>query len=117
MNQAAPGRQSATTSFRKDDGDRRITRKDWRCCPFLSHIAIVFAPSSCLPSVITLFCCSIRNQRGNCTPILATVSFYCMRQRVFFWCPATLPSSRPVDAGIQDILSSVFALISRSTWN
>jgi hypothetical protein len=55
-----------------------------------------------MPSAITLTFRSTRNQRGNCTPILATVRLYRILQlTVFFWCPFTCTSIRSADAEVQ----------------
>jgi hypothetical protein len=71
-----------------------------------------------MPSVATLIIRSTRNQRGNCFPILATVRLYRILQLcVLGVSPITRASTRPVDAGIQDILPSVFTLTFRSTRN
>jgi hypothetical protein len=60
-----------------------------------------------IPSIMTLFLCSTRNQLGSCNALLATVSLFCILQLDVFDCyPATLASIRPVDAAIQDIVAS-----------
>jgi hypothetical protein len=59
---------------------------------------------------------STRNQRGNCIPILTTVRFYRILQLdVFVLSPFTRTSSRPVDAGIQNMMPSSPTPTSRST--
>jgi hypothetical protein len=71
-----------------------------------------------LPSATTLSFRSTRNQRSNCSPIIATVRMYCILQlAVFVFCPFTLVSIHPVNAGIQDIVPSIITLFFRSTWN
>jgi hypothetical protein len=71
-----------------------------------------------LPFVITLVLCSTRNQRCNCTPIIATVRVYRILQlAIFDSCPFTRTYIRPADAGIQDIIPSSTTLFARSTKN
>jgi hypothetical protein len=71
-----------------------------------------------VPSVTTLFFRSTRNQCGYCTPILATVRLYRILQlAVFYSCPYTITSIRPVDVGIKDIMPSVMTPSFRSTRN
>jgi hypothetical protein len=71
-----------------------------------------------MPSDITLSLRSTRNQRGNRTPILATVRFNRILQlHGFVFCPFTLTSFRPFNIGIQDIMPSVPTLLYRSTRN
>jgi hypothetical protein len=55
----------------------------------------------------------MRNQRGNCGPILATVRI--LQLLIFVYCPFTPTSIRSADDGIQDLLPSVITLTSRST--
>jgi hypothetical protein len=89
-------------------------------CPFTraSRRCLVDAGiQDMMPSVFTLSLRSIRNQRCNCSPILATVRLYCILQRAVFDCRPSRTSTRPVDAGIQDFLPSVKTLRSRSIRN
>jgi hypothetical protein len=70
------------------------------------------------PSAPTLHFNSTRNQRGNCTPILATVRLNCILQlAVFDCCPFTRTFIFSVDARVQDIMPSVTTLFIRSTRN
>jgi hypothetical protein len=70
------------------------------------------------PFLLTLPFGSTRNERGDCTSILATVRLYCIFQfAVFDFLPFTHTLISPVDAGIQGILPSVTTLKLRSTWN
>jgi hypothetical protein len=71
-----------------------------------------------MPSAPTLNFRSTRNQRGNCTPILATVRLYCILQLpVFLFCPFTHTLIHSVDGGIQDTVPSTLTLVCRSTRN
>jgi hypothetical protein len=71
-----------------------------------------------MPSATTLVTRSTKNQRGNRTPILATVRLYRVLQlAVFVFCPFTRTSIRPVDVRIQDTAPSHIRLMSRSTWD
>jgi hypothetical protein len=71
-----------------------------------------------MPSLIKLIFGSSRNQRGNCSPILATVRLYSILQLgVFAFCPFTRTFSPLADARIQGIIPSAPTLIFRSTWN
>jgi hypothetical protein len=64
-----------------------------------------------MPSLTTLVFHSTRNQSSNCSPIIATVRMYCILQlAVFVFCPFTLVSIHPVNAGIQDIVPSIITL-------
>jgi hypothetical protein len=68
------------------------------------------------PSVPTLLFCSTRNQRRNCTPVLATVRFDCLLQLdEFAFCPFARIPSRSV--GIEAITPSTTTLSIRSTQN
>jgi hypothetical protein len=59
-----------------------------------SHVR--FWDQDIMPSAKTLFLRSIRNQRCNCTPTLATVRLYCIFQLdVYVFCPFTRTSTRP----------------------
>jgi hypothetical protein len=70
-----------------------------------------------IPSVTTLRCRSTRDQRGNRSPILATMHFYRLLQLpVFFICPHTGACSRPVDALIQDTAPSVITLVAAAQY-
>jgi hypothetical protein len=70
------------------------------------------------PSVMALSFRSTRNQRGNCSPILATVRLYCILQLVvFIFCPYPNTFSRQADVGIQGIMPSVTTLFFCSTRN
>jgi hypothetical protein len=64
-----------------------------------------------VPSSITLLFRSTGNQRGNCTPILATVRLYRILQlAVFVFCQFTRTSTHQADLGFQGIMPSVPAL-------
>jgi hypothetical protein len=67
-------------------------------------------------STRTLYFRSTRNQRGNCSPILAIVIRYCILQlAVFIWCPFTHTCVRLVALGMQGIVPSTPTLFCRST--
>jgi hypothetical protein len=71
-----------------------------------------------LPSFRTLTYRSTPNQRGNFSPALAAVRLYRILQLdVFVFWPCTRTPRRLVDAGIQDIVPSVFTKKNRSTRN
>jgi hypothetical protein len=90
----------------------------WCPATFASTCSVDAGIQAINPSTMTLYTRSTRNQRGNCGPILATVRFYCILQRVVFvFSPATLASTCSVDAGIQAIVPSIPTLLFRSAWN
>jgi hypothetical protein len=80
-----------------------------------------------IPSILTPFFCSTRNQRRNCSPIypvlftelVLAVCLYCMSQHVvFFCCPSfILAYGRLVALCAQEIVPSIRTLYFRSTWN
>jgi hypothetical protein len=73
-----------------------------------------------VPSLITLYLRSTRNEHGNCGPILATVCLnriYSLLSSSAVHLSVRIHYHRRVVAGIQDIVPSVPALIFRSTWN
>jgi hypothetical protein len=90
------------------------------CCP-IARTSIRPADAGIqdiLPSTTTLTFCSTRNQLGNFIPILATVRLHCTHQlAVFVLCPFTRTFIRLIDAGIQEIIPSMIALVARSTQN
>jgi hypothetical protein len=70
----------------------------WPCTRASSHWVDVGIIQGILPSVITLFLRSTRNQRGNSIPIIATLRSYCILQHdEFVFCPwARTCSSRSI---------------------
>jgi hypothetical protein len=69
-----------------------------------------------MPSTLTLFFRSIRNQHGHCIPIIATVRLYSIFQLdVFVFCPCTRTCIRYVDAVLQETMPSVITMLFRST--
>jgi hypothetical protein len=98
-----------------------LQRTVFFCCPATrTSISTDIGSQDTLtpPSVPPLFFRSIRDQRGNCTPILATLRLYCIFQlAVFVFYTFTRTSIRSADVGIKDIMPSVTTLTSHLTRN
>jgi hypothetical protein len=90
-------------------------------CPFTPFsIRLVHAASQeIMPSILTLYFRSTRNQPTYCAPIIASSVFsYCILQLdVFVFFPLTRASSHLIDNRFQSFVPSILTLNSRSTWN
>jgi hypothetical protein len=87
-------------------------------CPFafMCGRLVALAGQGTVPSIQTLLFRSTRNQRGNCSPILAIVLLYCILQlAVFFFCPSTHMCGHLVALGVQGTVPSFITLLFCST--